>query len=338
MEFSISLSSLRPPAILPQLYKSSSHGKKWGSMAKASSQNPYYMAKIVVIASGCLFARVLVENSQLFRWSLLCKAFPGLIAILLLNGFHNGMNEIFDVDIDRSKRQIFDSRLKANVAWTFIRVNKPYLPIPSGDLSLEQAWLLVIFAVFSGLLILRWMNADLITTSIYCLAILLCTSYSAPPFRFKQSSVATSIVNPTIGGILPNIGVLYATRASLGLPFQWSPSTVFITTFMTLFFLVITNIKDLTDVKGDIKHNIRTFPAIYGPRKVVFFFTGILLLDYIGSMVVSIYMPQAFKPYIMAPAHAIFSLWLLIEAKKLDKANYTKVIYMQVLLIKYMLS
>ncbi|GMN71131.1 hypothetical protein TIFTF001_052623 [Ficus carica] len=77
-------------------------------------------------------------------------------------------------------------------------------------------------------------------------------------------------------------------------------------------------------MEGDIKHNIRTFPTIYGPRKVAFFFTGILLVNYIGSMVIAICMPQAFKAYIMAPAHTICSLWLLTEAKKLDKANYTK--------------
>nr|BBC82717.1 hypothetical protein [Ficus carica] len=372
MELSISYSSLRPSAVLPQRCKSSSHNNRmicikpitkninncssnfpsklcstnrliqplaglYGESKQDRPRNiiracgrdehddsasstgltkvlrfgsacykfvrPYAMLH-TLISTICLFARVLVENPQLFTWSLLLKAFLGLIAVLLLNAYYCGHNGIYDADIDR--------------------VNKPDLPISSGDLSLKQAWFLVIFAVLSGLLILRLMNADLITTSLYCFWILLATSYSAPPFRFKQSSVATSIVIPLMGGIVHLVGVLYATRASLGLSFQWSPSTIFITTFATLFFLVICNIKDLADVEGDIKYNIRTFPAIYGPRKVTIFFTGILLLDYIGSMLVAICMPQAFKPYIMAPAHAIFSLWILIEAKKLDKTNYSK--------------
>ncbi|GMN34650.1 hypothetical protein TIFTF001_042101 [Ficus carica] len=221
---------------------------------------PYAMLH-TLISTICLFARVLVENPQLFTWSLLLKAFLGLIAVLLLNAYYCGHNGIYDADIDR--------------------VNKPDLPISSGDLSLKQAWFLVIFAVLSGLLILRLMNADLITTSLYCFCLLLATSYSAPPFRFKQSSVATSIVNPLMGGIVHLVGVLYATRASLGLSFQW-------------------------------RYNIRTFPAIYGPRKVTFFFTGILLLDYIGSMLVAICMPQEASANFFQLLWKLFALEFLL--------------------------
>ena len=78
------------------------------------------------------------------------------------------------------------------------RVNKPYLPIPAGDISLKEAWFLMIFDVVVGLLILRWMNADLITTSLYCLGLVLATFYSTPPFRFKASSLATIIVIPLV--------------------------------------------------------------------------------------------------------------------------------------------
>ncbi|EXB75187.1 Homogentisate phytyltransferase 2 [Morus notabilis] len=94
-----------------------------------------------------LFARVLVENPQLFKWSLLFKAIPGLIAVLLCQAYNNCINQIYDVDIDR--------------------INKQYLPIASGDLSMKQAWFLVIFEALIGILILRLMNADRITTSTY---------------------------------------------------------------------------------------------------------------------------------------------------------------------------
>ncbi|XP_024021557.1 probable homogentisate phytyltransferase 2, chloroplastic [Morus notabilis] len=251
-----------------------------------------------------LFARVLVENPQLFKWSLLFKAFPGLIVMILGNSLYSGINQIYDADIDR--------------------VNKPYLPIPAGNLSLKQAWFLMTFYLLASLLILWLMNADLITTSIYCLTLLLDFFYSAPPIRFKKSPIATSMVNSVSGGILRVNGVLYATRASLGIPFQWSLSTVFISAFLTSFTVVIYNMKDLADVEGDIMHNIRTFPTIYGPRNTTFFCTGILLVNCIGAMVLAFSNPQAFKPYIMVPFHAHMALWVLLEVRKLDKANYTK--------------
>lgn len=264
---------------------------------------PYALHQ-AILSNICLYARVLVENPQFFKWHVLLKAFPGYIAIILAYAYYNGINQIFDIDIDR--------------------VNKPYLPIPAGDISLKEAWFLMIFDVVVGLLILRWMNADLITTSLYCLGLVLATFYSTPPFRFKASSLATIIVIPLITGIIQNVGVLYAARTSLGLPFWWSPSTVFITAFVTVFFVPVSLIKDLTDVEGDMKHNIRTFTAMIGHRNIAFISTGLLLVNYIGAMAASIYMPQAFNRHVMLPFHAILSLWLLFEAWNLDKANYAK--------------
>ncbi|GMN31269.1 hypothetical protein TIFTF001_044561 [Ficus carica] len=271
------------------------------------------------ISAVCLFARVLVENPRLFKWSLLLKAFTGLIAIVLSRAYFIGINQIYDADIDR--------------------VNKPNLPIPSGDISVKQAWFFVIFDLLAGLSILRLMNADLITTSLYCLGLFFATFYSVPPIRFKRSSFATSIGLPLTTGVIHNVGILYATIASLGLQFSWSPSIVFIVTFATLFFVTVSIAKDLTDVEGDMKHNIRTFPAIFGPRNSAFFCTGLLLVKYIGAIVAAIYMPQkiradrqssfissskAFKRHILVPVHAVCALWLLSQTRKLDKENYSQ--------------
>lgn len=78
------------------------------------------------------------------------------------------------------------------------RVNKTYLPIPARDLSLKQAWFLVIFDLIVSISILWLMNADLITTSLAFLFYFFGTLYSAPPFRFKRSSTATLIVLPLV--------------------------------------------------------------------------------------------------------------------------------------------
>lgn len=47
---------------------------------------------------------------------------------------------------------------------------------------------------------------------------------SVPPLRLKRSAVAAFTIIATVRGFLLNFGVYYATRAALGLPFQWSPS------------------------------------------------------------------------------------------------------------------
>lgn len=75
----------------------------------------------------------------------------------------------------------------------FCRVNKPYLPIAAGDLSVQSAWLLVIFFAIAGLLIVG-LNFGPFITSLYSLGLLLGTIYSVPPFRMKRFPVVAFLI------------------------------------------------------------------------------------------------------------------------------------------------
>lgn len=77
------------------------------------------------------------------------------------------------------------------------RVNKPYLPIAAGDLSVKSAWLLVIFFAVAGLLIVG-LNFGPFITSLYSLGLLLGTIYSVPPFRMKRFPVAAFLIIATV--------------------------------------------------------------------------------------------------------------------------------------------
>lgn len=116
----------------------------------------------------------------------------------------------------------------------------------------------------------------------------------------------------------------YATTAALGLSFQWSSPVAFITTFVTLFALVIAITKDLPDVEGDRKFQISTLATKLGVRNIAFLGSGLLLANYIGAVVAAIYMPQAFRSSLMIPVHTILALCLVFQAWLLEKANYTK--------------
>nr|KYP73993.1 Digeranylgeranylglyceryl phosphate synthase [Cajanus cajan] len=204
------------------------------------------------LGSFALVARALIENSNLIKWSLLFKAFYGLFALICRNGYTVGINQIYNISIDN--------------------VNKPYLPIVAGDLSVRSAWFLVIFFAVAGL-----------------------------------SIVGLNFVR----GFLLNFGVYYATKAALGLTFEWSSPVVFITTFVTFFALVISITKDLPDVEGDRKYQISTFATKLGVRNIAFLGSGILLMNYIVSILAVIYMLEAFRRWLLILAHTIFALSLI---------------------------
>ena len=222
-----------------------------------------------------------------------------------------------------------------DACWRFLRphtirgtalgslVNKPYLPIAAGDLSVQSAWFLVIFFAAAGLSIVG-LNFGPFIFSLYTLGLFLGTIYSVPPFRMKRFPVAAFLIIATVRGFLLNFGVYYATRAALGLAFEWSSPVVFITTFVTFFALVIAITKDLPDVEGDRKYQISTFATKLGVRNIAFLGSGILLVNYIVSVLAAIYMPQAFRRWLLIPAHTIFAISLIYQARILEQANYTK--------------
>ncbi|KAJ6994273.1 homogentisate solanesyltransferase, chloroplastic [Populus alba] len=255
------------------------------------------------LGSTALVARALIENTNLIKWSLVLKAFSGLFALICGNGYIVGINQIYDIGIDK--------------------VNKPYLPIAAGDLSVNSAWLLVIFFAVAGVLIVG-LNFGPFITSLYCLGLFLGTIYSVPPLRFKRFPVIAFLIIATVRGFLLNFGVYHATRAALGLPFEWSSPVAFITTFVTLFALVIAITKDLPDVEGDRKYNISTLATKLGVRNIAFLGSGLLLVNYVGAVLAAIYMPQDFSRSLMIPAHTILALSLVFQTWVLEQANYTK--------------
>ncbi|XP_022872003.1 homogentisate solanesyltransferase, chloroplastic isoform X2 [Olea europaea var. sylvestris] len=224
------------------------------------------------LGSVSLVTRALVENPNLIRWPLFLKAFSGLLALICGNGYIVGINQIYDVGIDK--------------------VNKPYLPIAAGDLSERSAWFMVLLLAVVGLLIVG-MNFGPFITGLYCLGLFLGTIYSVPPFRMKRYPVIAFLIIATVRGFLLNYGVYYATRAALGLSFEW-------------------------------RFQISTLATKLGVRNIAFLGSGLLLINYIGSILVAIYMPQAFKRSLMVAAHLILAVSLTFQTWLLERANFTK--------------
>ncbi|XP_022151430.1 probable homogentisate phytyltransferase 2, chloroplastic [Momordica charantia] len=256
-----------------------------------------------LVASCSLAARVWTENPKLLTWPIIIKALCGLVQLLCGNSYIVGLNQIYDVDIDM--------------------VNKPFLPIAAGKITSNEAWVLVTFFLTVGLS-LAALNSGPFLTSLYCFALFLGTLYTVPPFRFKRFPIAAFLCIALVRGFLVNFGVYYASRSVLGLPFQWSSPVAFITTFVTLFGLVIALTKDLSDIEGDRKYKITTFATKLGVRKLAFLGSGILLLNYVAAILAAIFMPQAFRRSIFIPTHAIMAMSLVFQTRVLDQAKYTK--------------
>ncbi|XP_068642807.1 homogentisate solanesyltransferase, chloroplastic-like [Aristolochia californica] len=256
-----------------------------------------------IFGSTAMLARALIENPNLINWWLLPRALTGLFALICGNGYIVGINQIYDIEIDK--------------------INKPYLPIAAADFSVSSAWALVLALAAIGFLI-AGLNFGSFLSALYTLGLFLGTIYSVPPFRLKRFPIVAFLIIATVRGFLLNFGLCYASRAVLGLTFEWSAPDVFITTFVTLFALVIAITKDLPDVEGDRKFQISTFATKLGVRNISFLGCGLLLVNYLGAILAAIYRPKVFRCDLMVVAHAILALTLIWQVWVLHEANYTK--------------
>src|SRR6188472_799948 len=108
----------------------------------------------------------------------------GLVMAAVLNAASNALNQIYDLDIDR--------------------VNKPKRPLPSGRLSLDDAWIFTI-AAYAVALVLAWLVAPGGRHECFWIVVaatVMTFLYSAPPFRTKRLGIWANVTIAIPRGVL----------------------------------------------------------------------------------------------------------------------------------------
>jgi homogentisate phytyltransferase / homogentisate geranylgeranyltransferase len=165
------------------------------------------------------------------------QLFGTWIACLLGNVYIVGLNQLYDVEIDR--------------------VNKPDLPLASGGLSITQGkWIVGITGILA-IAIAAGLGTWLLRTVMLSLAI--GTAYSLPPIRFKQYPLLAAFCILTVRGCIVNLGLfLHFNRVLTGVD-MIPPSIWVLTLFILVFTVAIAIFKDVPDLEGDRQYQIQTF-------------------------------------------------------------------------------
>jgi 4-hydroxybenzoate polyprenyltransferase len=170
----------------------------------------------------------------------------GSVMAATLNAGNNALNQIYDLEIDR--------------------VNKPKRPLPSGRLTIAQAWGFT--AVAYGIsLALAWVVTPAAHGGHHecfwlVLAAVLCTIlYSVPPFRTKRLGIWANVTIAIPRGTLLKVAGWSSVKTIAGIE-PWYIGAVF-----GLFLLGATTTKDFADMEGDRRGGCRTLPIQYGVRR-----------------------------------------------------------------------
>ena len=165
-----------------------------------------------------------------------------MLAAWLVNLAIVGINQVTDVEIDR--------------------INKPGLPLASGELGAGTALALVLGA--AGLALAMAATQGAIELIAVGSALLIGFAYSLPPARLKRFPIVAMASISVVRAFAVNLGVFGHFAGTLdGLPaVVWA-----LTAFTIPFGAAIAVLKDVPDVAGDRAFRIRTFSVRLGPRK-----------------------------------------------------------------------
>lgn len=211
-----------------------------------------------------------------------------------------GLNQVYDVDIDR--------------------MNKPHLPLASGEFSPSMGWRIVAVTGIMALTTAPLQSAALAGTVWASLAI--GTAYSLPPIRLKQFPFWASVCIFTVRGVIVNLGLFLHFQTVLGHSFHITPPVWALTVFILIFTFAIAILKDIPDLEGDRRYNITTFTVQLGPRAVFNMARWVITLCYGGMMLASLWLPSLNTPLMMVTqAVALGGMWVLSQRVDLHQTS-----------------
>ena len=191
-------------------------------------------------------------------WSMqvLTPALVGALMAAVLNAGSNALNQIYDLAIDA--------------------VNKPARPLPSGRMSIRQAWIFT-WICYAAALWLAWMVAPGGRHECFWIvlaAAILTFVYSVPPFRTKRHGIWANITIAVPRGLLLKVAGWSAVKTVVGVE-PW-----FIGGIFGLFLLGASTTKDFSDMEGDRADGCRTLPIIYGVRRAAWMISPSFILPF----------------------------------------------------------
>jgi 4-hydroxybenzoate polyprenyltransferase len=181
----------------------------------------------------------------------------GLTMAAVLNAASNALNQIYDLEIDR--------------------VNKPKRPLPSGRLSLHDAWVFT-WVAYAVALVLAWLvepGARHECFWIVVVATIITFLYSVPPFRTKRLGIWANVTIAIPRGVLLKVAGWSAVKTVFGAE-PWYIGAIF-----GLFLLGASTTKDFADMEGDARGGCRTLPIIYGVTRAAWMISPSFVIPFL---------------------------------------------------------
>lgn len=219
---------------------------------------------------------------------------------LCVNIYIVGINQIFDVEIDR--------------------INKPYLPLASGEWTLQFAACLCASLLTVGLLTGFWLGTRALQWTL-CVSAALGTAYSTdlPFLRWKRYPILAAGCILCVRSVVVQVGFFSHVQEPLPAPVAWRScgAITFSVCFILAFSTVIAFFKDLPDIAGDEAAGVRTLAVRIGVNRIFWGCVMALSIDYAAAAIYCV-VGVGSANWVGAGAHLLAGSVLLSQSMHVD--------------------
>ncbi|XP_022929670.1 homogentisate phytyltransferase 1, chloroplastic-like isoform X2 [Cucurbita moschata] len=280
------------------------HSKNYGDSVKSFLDAFYRFSRphtvigtaLSIVSVSLLAVEKLSDLSPLFLTGVL----EAIVAALFMNIYIVGLNQLFDIEIDK--------------------INKPYLPLASGEYSFGTG----VAIVFTFSILSFWLGWIVRSWPLFwalLISFILGTAYSIdlPLLRWKRFAVVAAMCILAVRAVIVQLAFfLHMQTHVFQRPPVFSRSLIFATAFMSFFSVVIALFKDIPDIDGDKIFGIRSFTVRLGQERVFWSCISLLEVAYSAAVLVGVASSSPWSKWPTVVGHITLASVLWIRAKSVD--------------------
>lgn len=226
----------------------------------------------------------------------------GSVSAILTAASGNIINDYYDIEIDK--------------------INRPNRPIPSGEISTKEAFLLYLIFNFAASIISAFLSSSALI--IVILTIMLLFFYS---YKFK----GTPLIGNMIIALCTSLAFIFGGVIVENIEASFIPAL-----FAFQITLIREILKDVEDVEGDIKNNQITFAGKYGEAKSIQLIKILIIILILTTFYPFIIQLYSVVYFVIVVAIVDIPLLYLLKILNVDKisTNISRIsLYLKLLMI-----
>ncbi|KDO63841.1 hypothetical protein CISIN_1g044153mg, partial [Citrus sinensis] len=254
------------------------------------------MQTIDMTSVSLLAPQQFADLTPTFFIGLLKAIVPGL----LVNIYEVGVNQLYDVEIDK--------------------INKPDLPLASGDLSIGAGITITCTCLLMSLAIgIMLRSPPLISTIIMWFVLSSAYSVDLPFLRWKRNPFLATMYGVLERGLAMPLGYFMHIQAQVR---AWKTYRV----FKNIDVCSGCQVLDMPDVDGDKEHGIQTLSIALGKEKVLWLGVYMLLVVYGALVIAGASSPFLESKLITIIGHSTLAFLLLQRARNVDVSSQAAIL------------